>query len=107
MIDLLKKGLSLGLGFAVVSKEQIEKVVDELVNKGEVSATESKDLINELVQKGEEQHREMNTKIQEQLQKILGELKVPTHAEIERLEKRIADLENQVADVHDHPLGND
>lgn len=107
MIDLLKKGLALGLGFAIVSKEQIEKVVDELVKKGEVSVTESKDLINDLVQKGEEQQQEINTKIQDQLQKLLEELKVPTQADILRLEKRIAVLENQLADVHEHPLGND
>jgi polyhydroxyalkanoate synthesis regulator phasin len=99
--------VDLGLGFAIVSKEQIEKVVDELVKKGEISVTESKDLINDLVQKGEEQQQEINTKIQDQLQKLLGELKVPTQADIVRLEKRIAVLENQLADVHEHPLGND
>lgn len=107
MIDLLKKGLALGLGFAIVSKEQIEKVVDELVKKGEVSVTESKDLINELVQKGEEQQQEVNAKIQEQFQKLLGELNVPTQADIERLEKRIANLENQLGNVQEHTPGND
>ncbi|AHF07120.1 phasin family protein [Desulfitobacterium metallireducens] len=107
MIDLLKKGLALGLGFAIMSKEQIEKAVDELVKKGEVSVTESKELVNELVQKGEEQQQEVNTKIQEQFQKLLGELKIPTHADIERLEKRIANLENQLGNVQEHTPGND
>lgn len=107
MIDLLKKGLALGLGFAIVSKEQIEKVVDELVKKGEVSVTESKDLVNDLVQKGQEQQQEINSKMQEQFQKLLGELKIPTLADIERLEKRIASLENQLANVQEHTPGND
>ena len=93
MKDMLKKGLALGLGFAVVSKEQIEKVVDDLVKKGELSANESKELMSELVQKGEEQQTEISTKLKEQVQSILAELHLPTQGDLERLEKRIAQLE--------------
>lgn len=107
MIDLFKKGLALGLGLAIVSKEQIEKVVDELVKKGEVSVNESKDLMHELMQKGEEQQQELNTKIQEQFQKRLGELNIPTQTDIERLEKRIANLENQLGNVQGHTPDSD
>lgn len=107
MMDLFKKGLALGLGLAIVSKEQIEKVVDELVKKGEVSVSESKDLIHELVEKGEEQQKELNSKVQEQVQKLLTELNVPTQADIERLEKRIANLENQLGNIQDHTPDSD
>ncbi|WP_425800759.1 phasin family protein [Desulfitobacterium sp. Sab5] len=107
MMDLLKKGLALGLGLAIVSKEQIEKVVDELVKKGDVSVAESKDLIHELVEKGEEQQKEFNSKIKEQMQKLLDELNVPTQADIDRLEKRIANLENQLGNVQGHTPGSD
>jgi polyhydroxyalkanoate synthesis regulator phasin len=95
MKDLINKGLAFGLGLAVVSKEQIEKVVDELVKKGEVSATESKELIRELFEKGEAEKKEMNARIHEQLDKLLKELNIPTKADLERLEQRIQDLENK------------
>lgn len=95
MRDLINKGLAFGLGLAVVSKEQIEKVVDELVKKGEVSAAESKELMRELLEKGEAEKKEMNARIHDQLKNILKELNIPTRADIERLEKRIQDLENK------------
>lgn len=95
--DLLNKGLSLGLGIAAVSKEQIEKLVDELVKKGEVSAGESKDLIRDLFEKGEAGKKEMNNRIHEQLEKLLKDLNVPTKADLERLEQRIQELENKAA----------
>lgn len=95
MKDLINKGLAFGLGLAVVSKEQIEKVVDELVKKGEVSATESKELIRELFEKGEAEKKDMNARIHEQLDKLLKELNIPTKADLERLEQRIQDLENK------------
>jgi len=96
--DLLKKSLALGLGFAVVSKEQISKVIDELVDKGELSANESKEFMNELVQKGEEQQSEINAKLKAQVQRILKELDLPTKEDLERLENRIAQLESHLAE---------
>jgi polyhydroxyalkanoate synthesis regulator phasin len=95
MKDLINKGLAFGLGLAVVSKEQIEKLVDELVKKGEVSAAESKDLIRELFEKGEAEKKEMNARIHQQLDKLLKELNIPTKADMDRLEQRIQELENK------------
>lgn len=95
MKDLMNKGLAFGLGLAVVSKEQIEKVVEELVKKGEVSAGESKDLMRDLLEKGEAGKKEMNTRIHEQLEKLLKDLNIPTKSDIERLEQRIQELENK------------
>jgi polyhydroxyalkanoate synthesis regulator phasin len=51
-VDLIKKGLAFGLGLAVSSKEQAEKIVNELVKKGELSMEESKDTINQQIQRG-------------------------------------------------------
>lgn len=107
MKDLIKRGLALGLGFAVVSKEQIEKVIDELVKKGEISAGESKDLMSELLQKGEEQQKEINAKLRDQVKKILEEFNVPSKADFDRLEKRIVQLENAQGNVQEVPPGSD
>ena len=95
MKDLISKGLALGLGLAVVSKEQIEKLVDELVKKGEVSTAESKELVRELFEKGEAEKKEMNARIHEQVEKLLKDLNIPTKADLERLEQRIQALENK------------
>ena len=95
MKDLISKGLALGLGLAVVSKEQIEKLVDELVKRGEVSTAESKELVRELFEKGEAEKKEMNSRIQQQIEKLLKDLNVPTKADLERLEQRIQELENK------------
>ena len=95
MKDFINKGLAIGLGLAVVSKEQIEKLVDELVKKGEVSSAESKEMIRDLFEKGEAEKKEMNIRIHEQLEKLLKELNIPTKADLERLEQRIQELENR------------
>ena len=95
MKDLLKKGLALGRGLAGISKEQIEKFVDEMVNKGEVSANESKELVENLVKRGQEEQQELNHKIKVQLQSLLTELGVVTKADFSQLEERLSKLENR------------
>ena len=41
-MDIFKQFFTLGLGAAVITKEQIEKTVDTLVKKGEVNANRIK-----------------------------------------------------------------
>lgn len=95
MKDLIKKGLALGLGLAMVSKEQIEKLVDELVKKGEVTAAESKELVQELFEKGEVEKKQINERFREQFAQLLKDLNIPTKADLDRLEKRIQALESE------------
>ncbi|GAX89167.1 phasin family protein [Effusibacillus lacus] len=95
MIDLIKKGLALGIGLAVTSKEQVEKVVDEMVKKGEMSQEESKEVISRLIQRGEEEQRELKRMMREEIKQILAELNIATKEDINRLDRRIQNLENQ------------
>lgn len=96
MLDFFKKGFSLGLGLAVVSKEQVEKFVDEMVKKGEVSQEESKEMIDRLVQKGEEQQQELKQMIREQSKQVLHEWNIATQEDVQRLENQIRLLQERL-----------
>ena len=54
MIDLIKKTMYLGVGLAYMTKEKVEEISQELIKKGELSATEGKEFIDDLTQKSEE-----------------------------------------------------
>ncbi len=95
MRNVLEKGLLLGIGLAVKSKEQIELFVDDLVKKGEIKKEESNGLINELLQKGQQTQKQMDEMIKERMQIIVNDLNLATKAEIDQLEKRIRHLEQQ------------
>jgi polyhydroxyalkanoate synthesis regulator phasin len=97
--DLFKKAISLGLGLTVVSKEKVEKVVDDLVKRGELAPAESKALVNRLVERGEEEQSQIKTYIYEQVQRVLSELDVPKESDVASLEQRIAALEKKVVEL--------
>ncbi|WP_027417673.1 phasin family protein [Aneurinibacillus terranovensis] len=94
-MDFIKKGLAFGLGLAVTSKEQAEKLVNEWVKKGDLSKEESKDMINQLIQRGEEQKDELKRIMREQLKQMMDELDVATKEDIHWLEQRIQNLEKR------------
>lgn len=98
MSDLLKKAISLGWGLTIVSKEKIEKTVEELVKRGELAPTESKDLIERLVERGEEEKSQFKDFLREQVQRILTELHVPSGKQVADLERRIEELERKLAE---------
>jgi polyhydroxyalkanoate synthesis regulator phasin len=95
MMNLIKQVFSLGLGAAITTKEQIEKTVDSLVKKGEVSKDESKELIKQWVEKGEQTKQELDEIIKTRVNQTLTSLKLVTKEEVRELERRIQLLENK------------
>ncbi len=95
MKSLIQKGITLGLGLAIMSKEQVEKFVAELVEKGDVPFSESKNLINEIMDKGEKRQQLFEVQIREKIKEALSDFEIATKHDLKQLEERIKNLENQ------------
>lgn len=96
MKDLLNKAVSLGLGLAVTSKEQVEKLVEEMVRKGEMSRAESSAFVDELLQKGKEAQRKVDAMVRERVAEMTGSKHYATKEEIARIERRLEELERRL-----------
>lgn len=93
MSDLFKKAFSLGLGLTLVSKEKIEKTVDDLVERGKLAPGESKAFVERLLERGEEEQGQLKRVIQEQVKRVLQEAGVASESDVTSLEQRVAVLE--------------
>ncbi|GIN17113.1 ATP synthase subunit B [Shouchella clausii] len=98
MKDLLNNMYSLGVGVAAASKEQIEKTVNDLVQRGEVKRSESNQLIDDLLAKGQKAQENMENMIQERTKQFLSSLDVPTKEEVDALKARVAALEKALSE---------
>ncbi|MFC4183809.1 phasin family protein [Saccharococcus thermophilus] len=94
-MSILKKGLAFGLGLALASKEQVEKLIDELVKKGELSLEESKDIMNQWKQQTEERKAELQRIVREQVKQVIDKFDLVTKDELQQLEQRIRRLEEK------------
>jgi len=99
MSDLFKRAISLGVGLTIVSKEKVEKVVEELVKRGELAPSESKALVDRLVERGEEERGMFKSAVQEQVQRVLKGMNIPAQGDLAELQLRIDVLERRVAEL--------
>ncbi len=95
MLEQLKKSLYTSFGFAILTKEKIEKMVDDLVEKGKLSEKEGKAFVEELVSKSRESSQEFENKINEKVRESLKKMEMVTQDDLKSLERRVAKLEKQ------------
>jgi polyhydroxyalkanoate synthesis regulator phasin len=94
--DFLDRMFTLGIGAAIASKEQIEKLADELVEKGNVAKEESADIVDELMKKGKEYQSKFEASIKEKVKQTLKDHDFVTKEEFDKLKKRVEELEAQL-----------
>lgn len=97
MVDLFKKAFYFGVGAAVLTKEKVEELVDDLVKRGEASQADKPKLMEEFMAKAREQEKELTAKVKSIVQKSLSEMGLSTRNDIEDLKKRLDKLEKNLA----------
>ncbi|MHA6250629.1 phasin family protein [Oceanobacillus sp. CAU 1775] len=93
MSDILRKGFLLGLGAAISGKEKLEKKLNELVDKNEISQEQAKEVMNNFIEKGELKQEEWSAKQMEQTRKTAEDLGLATKEDIASLQAQIMELE--------------
>ncbi|MGI6604805.1 MAG: polyhydroxyalkanoate synthesis regulator [Firmicutes bacterium] len=96
MSSVLRKAMLLGLGALTMTKETLEKGIDELVKKGEITQDEAKEMLRDLWERGQRERDNVLRLAQEQTERTLKALKGVSRDELGVLEKRIAALEKRV-----------
>jgi len=96
MLDLIKKSIYLGLGAATVSKEKIESLVDELIEKGQLSKDKKTEAVKEIFEKIEKEEKEIKTKIDNTVTETMKKIGIVAKSEYDNLLKRVEELERKI-----------
>jgi polyhydroxyalkanoate synthesis regulator phasin len=98
MFDILKKTILFGAGLASMTREKMEKFVDEMVNKGEISEKEGRELVEDLIERSRKAKKDFEDGVGKAVAKALKKLNIPQRDEIEALRARIEELEKSKED---------
>jgi polyhydroxyalkanoate synthesis regulator phasin len=104
MEDLFKKTVSFGIGLFDYTKEKVEKLVDEMVKRGEVNKQDSTKAVEELWERARQEQSDFWNKIKGYVKNIVDEMAVPSKADFKALEDRVAALEKRVRELEGQPL---
>lgn len=95
MMESLKKSLLAGLGVVAFTKEKLEKVLQEMVERGELTRDQQKHLLRQLWERGQEEGKGLVDRLTKRIERWLASGPVVTREEHEALRERVAKLESR------------
>lgn len=98
MIDLIKKTMMISMGMAYLTKEKVEELAHEFIEKGKLSGQEGREFLNDLLVKSEETSKQIETQISVIVNDTLKKMNVATQKDIEELKLEIKRLKQALED---------
>jgi polyhydroxyalkanoate synthesis repressor PhaR len=91
-MDFFKKSVLFGLGVFDLTKEKAEKMVDEMIKRGEMSQSDKSKAVKELLKGHDERMQKLKTKIDESVEKVTTKVRGKEKEEVAKLHKKLDDL---------------
>jgi len=92
MLSIIEKGLLTGIGFAAMTKDKVENLAKELIEKGGLSEKEGQALIDDLLKRSEEAQKDLEARVVELVRGAMEKLEVATKKDLAQLEAKIERL---------------
>jgi len=89
MFEIMKKSLFAGIGAVAMTEDKIQELIDDFVQKGEISEKEGDSLVKEFRDAVDEQRSKILQTIDERVQSVLHELHLVTRDDITDLEQHL------------------
>jgi polyhydroxyalkanoate synthesis repressor PhaR len=91
-VDIFKKSVLFGLGVFDLTKEKAEKIVDEMIQRGEMSQSDKAKAVKELLKGHEERINKIKAKVDERVDEITTRIRGKEKEELASLHKKLDDL---------------
>lgn len=91
-VDIFKKSLLFGLGVFDLTKEKAEKLVDEMVKRGEMNQSDKAKAVKEILKGHDERMEKLKKKIDESVEKVTAKVRGKEKEEMAKLQKKIDEL---------------
>ena len=99
MDDVLKKAMMAGLGIFSTTKEKIEELVEEMIQKGEMEQGDKAQFIQETMDKVESRATEAKNWISKQVEETWEKMKPKAQAQIDELQEKLASLSKELEEM--------
>ncbi|MDD2463169.1 MAG: hypothetical protein PHI97_04170 [Desulfobulbus sp.] len=93
MKEMLKNVIYAGIGAAFLTKEKVEDLSKDLIEKGKMSQEEGKQFVDELVRKSEKAKDQLDLWVNKRVEERINQLNLATKDEIAELQRKIEELQ--------------
>lgn len=103
MLEDIKKAFLAGIGAVVLTRDKVERVIDRFVEENKLSREEGQRLADELVQSGEKQWSNLEERILDTVRNGIDRLDIGRRTELEALQERVENVEKRIAFLEEVP----
>lgn len=89
MSDFFEKAYMAGLGAWSVTKEKAKEIVDDLVEKGKITADEAPKILKEVVAKAEESKKALEERVEKGVENTVNKLNLANKSDVQRVEEKL------------------
>jgi polyhydroxyalkanoate synthesis regulator phasin len=93
MKEMLKNVVYAGLGAAFLTKEKVEDLTKDLIEKGKMTQEEGKQFVDDLLRKSEKAKDQLDLWINKRVEDRINQLNLATKDEIAELQRKIEELQ--------------
>ncbi len=93
MKDMLKNVLYAGVGAAFLTKEKIEELKGDLIDKGKLTKEEGKQFVDDLIKRSERARDELELWINKRVEERIKHLDLATSDELADLKRKVEELQ--------------
>lgn len=98
MIDLIKQTFFTGIGLAAMTRDKVQEMATELAKSAQLSGDKGKEFVQEALDRSERARKDFEDMIQKHVKDAVKQTSLATHDDILKLNKRIAHLEQLLAE---------
>ncbi len=91
--DLFKKFVYTGVGLVSLTKDRLEKTIEELVKENKISTNEGEKIVNEFFKNTESKKKELEESLKKIVDKAVEKFKFASAKDLEELTNRVKLLE--------------
>ena len=96
MIDLIKKTMMAGIGFALKTRDEVEELARDLAQKGTMSEQEGRRFIDDLLKRYDEARGKLEDRVEKIVKEFLKKADIVTGDELKALKKEIRELKKAI-----------
>ncbi|MEE8479925.1 MAG: phasin family protein [Desulfobacterales bacterium] len=97
MLELIKESMLAGIGLVLKTKDEVEKLAKELIDKGKMSEKEGKNFLEAIREKSDDARNKMEKRVEKIVKDILKKMDVASRDELLALKKEIRELKKAIS----------
>jgi poly(hydroxyalkanoate) granule-associated protein len=97
--DMLQKVLFAGIGAAALTRDEVEAFVNRMVQRGDIAESEAEAVVEDVMATSKKQAARLDAEVDKRVKAALKQSDVPTTADVEDLNAKIAALQRKVEEL--------